>query len=69
LLDVFKFDPDYTETEEKYQSIKNEILGVDSDSGSSGSESGSDDESSSEDEPDTGISSSPVLENFILFPP
>ncbi|KAA1083398.1 pre-mRNA-splicing factor cwc22 [Puccinia graminis f. sp. tritici] len=53
-LNVFKFDPDYTETEEKYQSIKNEILGVDSDSGSSGSESGSDEESS-EEEPDTGI--------------
>jgi len=53
-LNVFKFDPDYAETEEKYQSIKNEILGVDSDSGSSGSDSDSDDESS-EEEPDTGI--------------
>ncbi|KAI9629495.1 hypothetical protein KEM48_012965 [Puccinia striiformis f. sp. tritici PST-130] len=53
-LNVFKVDPDYVETEEKYLSIKNEILGVDSDSGSSGSESGSDDESS-EEEPDTGI--------------
>ncbi|OAV92002.1 hypothetical protein PTTG_27795 [Puccinia triticina 1-1 BBBD Race 1] len=53
-LNVFKFDPDYAENEEKYQSIKNEILGVDSDSGSSGSESGSDEESS-EEEPDTGI--------------
>ncbi|MBW0534460.1 hypothetical protein O181_074175 [Austropuccinia psidii MF-1] len=53
-LNVFKIDPDYTETEAKYQSIKNEILGVDSDSDSSGS--GSDDEDeSSQDEPETGI--------------
>ncbi|KAI8461503.1 hypothetical protein BY996DRAFT_8404519 [Phakopsora pachyrhizi] len=53
-LNAFKFDPEYVETEEKYQNIKNEILGADSDSSSGGSGSDSDTESS-DDEVDTGI--------------
>ncbi|KAG6918584.1 pre-mRNA-splicing factor cwc22 [Tephrocybe rancida] len=44
-LNIFKFDPDYMENEEKYKSIKAEILGEDSDD-----ESGSEEESSDDDE-------------------
>ncbi|KAG2741214.1 MIF4G-domain-containing protein [Suillus brevipes Sb2] len=44
-LNVFKFDPNYLENEEKYKSIKAEILGEGSEDEESGSE-----ESSSEDE-------------------
>ncbi|KAG6855998.1 pre-mRNA-splicing factor cwc22 [Tephrocybe sp. NHM501043] len=44
-LNIFKFDPGYLENEEKYKSIKAEILGEDSDE-----ESGSDEESSDDDE-------------------
>lgn len=50
-LDVFKFDPNYLETEEKYKEIKAEILGEGSDddeSGSSGSESDDEDEEAGE---------------------
>jgi pre-mRNA-splicing factor CWC22 len=45
-LDVFKFDPNYTENEEKYKAIKAEILGEDSDDeeGSEGDDSDEDDE-------------------------
>ncbi|EEB87298.1 hypothetical protein MPER_15415, partial [Moniliophthora perniciosa FA553] len=42
-LNIFKFDPNYMENEEKYKSIKSEILGEDSDE-----ESGSDEDSSDE---------------------
>lgn len=46
LTDIFKFDPKYPENEERYKSIKAEILGEDSDD-----ESGSDsDEDDSEEE-------------------
>ena len=45
LLDIFKYDPNYLENEEKYKEIKNEILGDDSEE-----ESGSDE--SDEDEPE-----------------
>ncbi|OAX41880.1 MIF4G-domain-containing protein [Rhizopogon vinicolor AM-OR11-026] len=44
-LNIFKLDPNFLENEEKYKSIKAEILGEDSDEEESGSE-----ESSSEDE-------------------
>lgn len=48
-LDVFKFDPNYLENEEKYKEIKAEILGEDSDDESgSGSESDSEDEEAGE---------------------
>ncbi|KAI9275242.1 MIF4G-domain-containing protein [Helicostylum pulchrum] len=49
MLNIFKYDPDYTENEEKYSAIKAEILGEDEsdDSGSSG-----DDESGSGSEDD-----------------
>ncbi|QRW26911.1 pre-mRNA-splicing factor CWC22 [Rhizoctonia solani] len=45
-LNVFKFDPNYVENEEKYKEIRAEILGEDSDdeSGSSGSESDSEED-------------------------
>ncbi|KAJ8457549.1 hypothetical protein ONZ45_g18270 [Pleurotus djamor] len=44
-LNIFKFDPNYLENEEKYKEIKNEILGEDSDE-----DSGSEESSESEDE-------------------
>ena len=48
LTDIFKFDPDYLENEEKYKAIKAEILGEDS--SVEGSELESDEESEGEDE-------------------
>ncbi|RDB24062.1 Pre-mRNA-splicing factor CWC22 [Hypsizygus marmoreus] len=42
-LNVFKFDPNYLENEEKYKAIKNEILGEESEE-ESGSEESSDEE-------------------------
>ncbi|KAJ7047981.1 MIF4G-domain-containing protein [Mycena amicta] len=42
-LDIFKFDPNYLDNEEKYKQIKNEILG-DSDEESGSEEESSDDE-------------------------
>ncbi|KAG1252958.1 hypothetical protein G6F68_011548 [Rhizopus microsporus] len=54
MLNIFKYDPDYTENEEKYNAIKSEILGDDEsedESGSSGSgESESEEESDEEEE-------------------
>ena len=43
--DVFKFDPAFLENEEKYKSMKAEILGEDEESGS-----GEDDDSDASDE-------------------
>ncbi|KAG0146511.1 hypothetical protein CROQUDRAFT_518521 [Cronartium quercuum f. sp. fusiforme G11] len=61
-LNVFKFDPDYQDGEERYTAMKNEILGIDSESGSSGSESGSDESSDSEEEEaNTGIVNGKVV--------
>ncbi|KAK9469627.1 pre-mRNA-splicing factor CWC22 [Lipomyces arxii] len=48
-LNVFRFDPEYDENEEKYKAIRDEILGGDEDDDETGSESG-DSEGSSEDE-------------------
>jgi hypothetical protein len=36
--DIFKFDPNYLENEEKYKALKTEILGENSDEDESGSE-------------------------------
>jgi pre-mRNA-splicing factor CWC22 len=44
LSDIFKLDPNYLENEEKYKSIKAEILGEDSDDESGSEESSDDDE-------------------------
>jgi pre-mRNA-splicing factor CWC22 len=41
MLDVFRFDPEYTTNEELWSKIRKEILGDDDASGSSDSESGS----------------------------
>ncbi|KAI8333434.1 MIF4G-domain-containing protein [Chlamydoabsidia padenii] len=51
-LNIFKYDPNYEENEDKYATIKSEILGdgSDADSESSDSDSGSDEDSESEDE-------------------
>lgn len=49
-LDVFKFDPQYVENEEKFRSLSKEMLGESS--GSSDSGSGSDDEDESEEDDD-----------------
>lgn len=46
MTDIFKFDANYIENEERYKSIRAEILGE----GSSDEESGSEEESSDEDE-------------------
>jgi pre-mRNA-splicing factor CWC22 len=43
-LDIFKFDPNYLENEEKYKVIQAEILGEDSDEDESGSEDSSDED-------------------------
>ncbi|KAJ3874194.1 hypothetical protein F5051DRAFT_359097 [Lentinula edodes] len=53
-LNIFKVDPDFLQNEEKYKSIKNEILGEDSDE-DSGSEEVSSDEEDSEVEEKEGI--------------
>ena len=55
LADIFKFDANYLENEERYKSIKAEILGEDSDDDESGSEESSDEDS---DEDEEGMSSS-----------
>ena len=55
LTDIFKFDANYLENEERYKSIKAEILGEDSDDDESGSEESSDEDS---DEDEEGMSSS-----------
>lgn len=47
-LDIFKADPNYLESEEKYKSIKAEILGEDSDDEESGSEESDEEESDQE---------------------
>lgn len=47
LADIFKFDPNYLENEEKYKAIKQEILGEDEDE-ESGSEESSDEEDEDE---------------------
>ena len=44
LLDIFKFDPNYLENEERYKEIKNEILGEDSDDDDSEESSGDSEE-------------------------
>jgi hypothetical protein len=49
-IDIYKFDPNYLENEERYKAIKAEILGEDS-----GSESGSEEDSSDDEEEDEGM--------------
>lgn len=46
--DIFKFDPDFLEHEEKYKAIKAEILGEDSDDDSGSETESSEDESDEE---------------------
>jgi pre-mRNA-splicing factor CWC22 len=50
-VDIFKFDPKFLENEEKYKSIKAEILDEDSDEAEDGSE---DEEDEDEDEDEDG---------------
>ena len=47
-IDIFKFDPNYIENEERYKSIKAEILGEGSDEEESGSEESTDDDEEDE---------------------
>ena len=61
--DIFKFDPNYLENEEKYKSIKAEILGEDSDE-ESGSEETDD---SDEDEEGTLVIPCAILAAFDYF--
>ena len=56
--DVFKYDPEFVENEEKYDAIKRDILGDDSESESgsgSGSSDSTDDDDEDDDVPNTGI--------------
>jgi pre-mRNA-splicing factor CWC22 len=48
LSDIFKFDPNYLETEEKYKGIKADILGEDSDDESGSEEGDADDDDDDE---------------------
>lgn len=54
--DIFKFDPNYIENEERYKSIKAEILGEDSED-----EEGSEESESEEEEEEEGA----LLQPFI----
>jgi len=63
LTDIFKFDPNYLENEEKYKAIKNEILGEDSDE-ESGSEESSDEDSEGE---EGGMYYSFILDLLLTF--
>ncbi|KDQ59686.1 hypothetical protein JAAARDRAFT_127159 [Jaapia argillacea MUCL 33604] len=54
-LNIFKFDPNYLENEEKYKAIKAEILGEGSDDDESGSEESEDEEAEEEVEAKEGI--------------
>ncbi|KAK1223939.1 pre-mRNA-splicing factor cwc22 [Marasmius sp. AFHP31] len=54
-LNIFKFDPNYMENEEKYKSIRAEILGEDSDEESGSEESSDEDEDEDEVEAKEGI--------------
>ena len=63
VLNVFKHDPDYEANEEKYQSIKKELLDEDSGDSSDGSSDGSDDDDSdSEKEPENDDTSAPIID-------
>lgn len=62
-VDIFKFDPNYLENEDKYKEIKAEILGEDSDEESgSGSE-----EDSDEDEDEGNITSHFVTVSSLII--
>ena len=61
LSDIFKFDPNYIENEEKYKAIKAEILGE----GSSDDESGSEEGDSEDDE--EGTSENPLLASLSKY--
>lgn len=50
-LDVYKFDPDFEANEERYKSLRAEILGSDSED-ESGSEDGDDDNDDDDDDED-----------------
>lgn len=47
-VDIFKYDPNFLENEEKYKAIKTEILGEEDSDEESGSDEGSDEEGSDE---------------------
>lgn len=50
ILNVFKYDPDYLDNEEKYAGIAKDLLGSDSEGGESGSESDDEEEEEEENE-------------------
>lgn len=53
MLNIFKFDPDYTENEEKYNAIKAEILGDDESEDESGTSGSDESEEESEEDEET----------------
>ncbi|OAJ42711.1 hypothetical protein BDEG_26130 [Batrachochytrium dendrobatidis JEL423] len=55
ILNVFKLDPDFLDSEEKYQAMKREILGDDSDESGSGSASDADGSDEDEEEAEAGF--------------
>lgn len=62
LSDIFKFDANYLENEEKYKAIKNEILGEES-----GDESGSEEEDSEEEDEDGNVCHNHVYSIVLFF--
>lgn len=61
-LNVFKLDPEFTQSEAKYKEIKHEILGDSSDDEGSGSGGSDEDDEDEEDEVDTGINADGTVE-------
>lgn len=59
--DIFKFDPNYIENEERYKAIKAEILGEDS-----SDEEGSEESESEEEDEEEGLCFSPLISLFHL---
>lgn len=63
-LDVFQHDPNYVENEQKYQAVKNEILGSDADENGDSSDGDDEDDGSEEDEEESEEKSNIVSHLF-----
>lgn len=61
-LDVYKFDPDFEANEERYKSLRSEILGSDNDDDSDSENDGDDDDDDDDDnEEDDGEEKGTIL--------
>jgi pre-mRNA-splicing factor CWC22 len=63
VLNVFKHDPEFEANEEKYDSVKKQLLGEESGSGSSSSEGSDEDESGSGSESENEDTSAPIIDH------